>query len=491
MPPRSSNNMETEHAQVQGKTNKPRIEESSSSSSPEIPVSKDNVPVDDIRTENEKEADRKVCLYLPILVTLDMFAVSLVVPLLNRYYINAGIASARQREFMSSAFTSSQIIGGILIGAAGDAGILSRKKTLLLSFIGSAFAYGVIGFAGHSFYAVVISRVMIGLVKQTMTVGTALLVRHTTKAERATQMGRLNSTFTVAWMVGPSVGGYLFKNIGPSTPAMFACAIFAMITFVGVLVLPESNDGGEKTDNNKIEVEKEQSSTMSKQTKLGSFRSNLRSCFTSKSLTAAIISLLLFNWVTRATSYQSISSFYEDMYGIETHQRGYLTSYRSLLTFFIQNSLVRPLLEKAGSESHAAVYASFVLAFTTLLESRASLSLYLTVVCPLVSTCVAILGLSLKALLTQVAPKDTIGSALAALDILQNVVNISVPFYRTALFAGLEYLTTCVKGGVEECEMSGDPEPGVWLLSGAFHWFCFALVIAMLLPSFRGKVKVS
>lgn len=91
---------------------------------------------------------------------------------------------------MSSAFTSSQIIGGILIGAAGDAGILSRKKTLLLSFVGSAFAYGVIGFAGRSFYAVVVSRVIIGLVKQTMTVGTALLVRHTTKAERATQMGR-------------------------------------------------------------------------------------------------------------------------------------------------------------------------------------------------------------------------------------------------------------------------------------------------------------
>lgn len=294
----------------------------------------------------------------------------------------------------------------------------------------------------------------------------------------------------MAWMVGPSVGGYLFKNVGPSAPAMFACIIFAIITFTGMLLLPESNDGDKfVVDSNISAAEKEQLPTMSKQTKLGSFRSNLRSCFTSKSLTAAIVSLLLFNWVTRATSYQSMGSFYEDMFGIETHQRGYLSSYRSLLTFVIQNTLVRPLLKKAGSESRAAVFASFVLASATLLESRASLSVYLTVVCPLVSTCVAILGLSLKALLTQIAPKDTIGSALAALDILQNVVNISVPFYRTGLFSMLGYLTTCVKGEVVECVMSGDPEPAVWLLSGAFHWFCFTLVITMLLPSLKGKVK--
>ena len=144
----------------------------------------------DTTTVMRKTEDERVCFYLPILVTLDMFAVSLVVPLLNSYYVNAGVNSARQREFLSSAYTSAQILGGILIGAAGDAGILSRKNILLLSFIGSAVSYGVIGFAGNSLYAVVLSRILVGLVKQTMTVGTALLAQHTSKAERTAQMGR-------------------------------------------------------------------------------------------------------------------------------------------------------------------------------------------------------------------------------------------------------------------------------------------------------------
>ena len=136
----------------------------------------------------KSDTDRRVCFFLPILVTLDMFAVSLVVPLLQSYYKNAGVTSASQREFLSSAYTSAQIIGGILIGAAGDAGVLTRKNTLLLSFLGSAFSYGVIGFAGTSLYAVVFSRIVVGLVKQTMTVGTSLLAQHTKKSERTMQM---------------------------------------------------------------------------------------------------------------------------------------------------------------------------------------------------------------------------------------------------------------------------------------------------------------
>lgn len=68
MSPRS-NNTETEQALRQGKVIDSHIDDDSSSSD----------IVDDLRTDAEKEADRKVCLYLPILVTLDMFAVSLVV----------------------------------------------------------------------------------------------------------------------------------------------------------------------------------------------------------------------------------------------------------------------------------------------------------------------------------------------------------------------------------------------------------------------------
>jgi MFS family permease len=125
---------------------------------------------------------------LPLLVFIDMFAVSLVVPLLFQYYKNAGVTSANQRELLSSVFSSSQIVGGLVLGALADARLLRRKTILFLSFGGSSVAYALIVYGG--FRALIASRVLVGLVKQTMTVTTSMLTKCTTPDNRAKYMGR-------------------------------------------------------------------------------------------------------------------------------------------------------------------------------------------------------------------------------------------------------------------------------------------------------------
>jgi MFS family permease len=146
---------------------------------------------------------------LPILVFIDMFAVALVVPLLFQYYKYAGVTSATQRELLSSVFSASQIVGGILLGTLTDAGILSKKTVLFVSFGGSALAYLMITYGG--FTALVLSRIMVGLVKQTMTITTSMLTKCTSEDTRAKHMGRLESSATAAWILGPSTGAVLFK----------------------------------------------------------------------------------------------------------------------------------------------------------------------------------------------------------------------------------------------------------------------------------------
>jgi MFS family permease len=146
---------------------------------------------------------------LPILVFVDMFAVSLVVPLLFQYYKLAGVISATQRELLSSVFSISQIGGGLLLGALTDAKILKRKTLLFVSFGGSAVSYLMITYGG--FTALILSRVLVGMVKQTMTVSTSMLSRCTTEENRAKYMGRLESSVTAAWIIGPSAGAMLFK----------------------------------------------------------------------------------------------------------------------------------------------------------------------------------------------------------------------------------------------------------------------------------------
>jgi len=125
---------------------------------------------------------------LPLLVMFDMFSVSLVVPLLFQYYKSAGVNSASQREMLTSLFSASQIIGGLTLGALADTGFFPRRTVLFISFAGSALSYALILHGGFS--ALVCSRVLVGLVKQTMTVTTTMIVRCTTKEDRAKHIGR-------------------------------------------------------------------------------------------------------------------------------------------------------------------------------------------------------------------------------------------------------------------------------------------------------------
>jgi Major Facilitator Superfamily len=137
---------------------------------------------------------------LPLLNMIDMFSVSLVVPLLFQYYKHAGVTNANHREMLSSVFSISQILGGLILGAMADVGVIQRRSILFLSFLGSALAYSLIIFGG--LYALIFSRVLVGLVKQTMTVTTTLMARYTTNETRAKHMGRLSASSTAAWIVG-------------------------------------------------------------------------------------------------------------------------------------------------------------------------------------------------------------------------------------------------------------------------------------------------
>lgn len=390
---------------------------------------------------------------LPLLVFVDMLAVSLVVPLLFQYYRNAGITSAKQRELLSSVFSFSQIIGGIVLGALTDAKILRRKTIFFLSFGGSAVAYAMIVVGG--FNLLIFSRVLVGLVKQTMTVTTSMLARITTEENRAKYMGRLESSRTAAWIIGPSLGALLFKHVDQNAPAILASLLFVLNTILAAVLLRDDDDMTVMEPTDHAVCFKKKAGT--------GFLANLRSCFRSKSLGVVIASMLFFSWTTRATSYSGLGTYYEDMYGIEPHARGYIQSYQRVLGFVIQSLLIGPLLARVGGEHRAICLSAVVLALATFCEMQQSISLFLIVLSPAISTTLTMMHVSLRSLLTREAPAESIFSIFAALDVLQNASAVTVPFYRTFLFWLMD-------GSSQSTAMEGDPDPISWVLSSGIHW---------------------
>jgi hypothetical protein len=158
-----------------------------------------------------------------------------------------------------------------------------------------------------------------------------------------------------------------------------------------------------------------------------SFWANLKSCFSSKALGSVIASMLIFSWVNNATSYSSMGSYYEDMYGVEPHHRGYIQSYQQVLAFLVQSALVGPLLKWVGGERKAACLVALLIAITTFCEMQRYFPIFLLPLIPAISLSTTLLKISLRALLTTVVRGDSIFSIFAALDVLQNVTQVTVP----------------------------------------------------------------
>ena len=79
---------------------------------------------------------RRRCLTAAVF--MDLFAVSLVVPLLPMRMKELGVQPA-MIGMVGSVYSLAQIVGGLLMGILSDRG-LGRRNVLLISFAGAAFS---------------------------------------------------------------------------------------------------------------------------------------------------------------------------------------------------------------------------------------------------------------------------------------------------------------------------------------------------------------
>ena len=133
-----------------------------------------------------------------------------------------------------------------------------------------------------------------------------------------------------------------------------------MSFLLAVTLLPsESPHNNQKIRRNGNNVEKS--------SKFSNFFTSLKYCFASKDLGYAMIVILIFNCLTRVVPCVALASFYEMMHSIELHQRGYVVSHNSLISFLFQTHFIQCFIEKVGGEHMAICDATCTLAFSILL----------------------------------------------------------------------------------------------------------------------------
>ncbi|NXN90494.1 MFSD9 protein, partial [Bombycilla garrulus] len=182
------------------------------------------------------------CLYA--VGFLDLFGVSMVVPLMNHHIKSLG-ASHTVAGIIGSLYGVMQLFSSTFVGCWSD--IVGRRYSLLACILLSALGYFLLG-NSTTVFLFALSRVPVGVFKHTLSISKALLSDLVSERDRPLVMGRFNAASGVGFILGPVVGGYLAELEGGFYQTSFICASIFLLNGGLVWMLPWSEENSSNRD---------------------------------------------------------------------------------------------------------------------------------------------------------------------------------------------------------------------------------------------------
>eukprot|EP00946_MAST-07B_sp_MAST-7B-sp1_P002206 g2206.t1 len=173
--------------------------------------------------------------HLFLAVGFDMLAIGLIVPLISPFSRELG-ASPRTLGFLSSVYGVTQLASSPVLGSASDR--ISRRTVLLLSLIGGAVGYALLGLAS-SIWMIVVSRFVVGIFRQTLTVSKAWAADLSEPVDRSRNLSRFYAIISTGFIVGPAAGGALAKMAGYRFTILLSTVLFFINGAVVRTTLPQ------------------------------------------------------------------------------------------------------------------------------------------------------------------------------------------------------------------------------------------------------------
>ncbi|XP_046517817.1 major facilitator superfamily domain-containing protein 9 isoform X1 [Equus quagga] len=321
-----------------------------------------------------------LCLYL--VGFLDLFGVSMVVPLLSLHVKSLG-ASPTVAGIVGSSYGILQLFSSAVVGCWSD--VVGRRSSLLACILLSALGYLILG-ASTSVFLFALARVPVGIFKHTLSISRALLSDLVAEKERPLVIGRFNTASSVGFILGPMVGGYLTELDGGFYLTAFICFSVFILNAGLVWLFPWSEVKLNSTKNGlrlgkshallgKTDCEVQEAATRHGTTVSGkparlpwmevvSTLRDMKSLIVSEMWDIFLVRLLM--GVAVMLYYSNFVLALEERFGVRPKTTGYLISYSSALGALAGFTL-GPILRLYKHNSHAVLLHSSVLTFTLLL----------------------------------------------------------------------------------------------------------------------------
>lgn len=147
-----------------------------------------------------------------IVAFLDLIGFGIIMPIIPALAHNYKLDTLHI-GILVSAFPFAQFFGSIITGYLSD--IFGRKKIFIISLFFLIISYFLTGFlqtVSHSFFFILVMRIFIGFFSGNIAIIFATVSNISTKADLVKNMSYLGSAFTLGFIFGPIIGGYLSKD---------------------------------------------------------------------------------------------------------------------------------------------------------------------------------------------------------------------------------------------------------------------------------------
>lgn len=172
-----------------------------------------------------------------ITVFIDLVGFGMVIPILPFYAETAPYnATPFEIGLLVSIYSWMQFFFSPVLGKLSDR--YGRRPVLLISLVGSAIGYYVIGIAG-TLALVFVGRVIGGITGGNISTAQAYIADVTTRENRAKGMGLFGAMFGLGFVLGPALSGILSKY-GVHVPFFFAAGLSLANSVALYFFLPES-----------------------------------------------------------------------------------------------------------------------------------------------------------------------------------------------------------------------------------------------------------
>ena len=281
----------------------------------------------------------KSLLTIFLIVFIDLLGFGIILPLLP-YIAEKYSAGPFQIGMLTATYSFFQLIAAPILGRLSDR--YGRKKLLIISQLGSAVGYLILGLSGN-LPLLFLSRIIDGITGGNISIAQAYIADVTDQKNRAKGMGVIGAAFGLGFIFGPAIGGFL-SRFSYSAPAYFATAVSLLTVFTTIFFLKETVD--------------EKKALVSPKTKLniGEFKRVL-------SIHPIGILIVTFFVVNLAASVQqgNFALWTQKTFNYGPSQNGWLFAYIGILAVFVQLKIL-PFLTRKFDEK-IILYISLFLMF--------------------------------------------------------------------------------------------------------------------------------